>query len=104
MQKIIKETEELAFAYLKAFGFEEDEILPVVMKGRHDLETTLEKLQEALGRDNVSDQELDDILHSLKGLLFHMGNNDLAQQVDEIRHDTDREALEQKLKVLFFNG
>jgi hypothetical protein len=54
-----------------------------------------------LDQDYVSDQELDDILHSLKGLLFHMGNNILAQEVYEMRGDTERAALEQKLKGVF---
>ncbi len=74
----------------------------MVEKGRRDLEATLEKLRLTFEMTHVSDQELDDILHSLKGLLFHMGNNDLAQQVDEMRSDTDRDALERKLKSLFF--
>jgi hypothetical protein len=40
MQKIIDETEEMAYHYLKAFGFDEEEILPVVAKGKRDLENT----------------------------------------------------------------
>jgi len=99
MQKIIDETKERAYQYLKEFGFEENEIVPVVSKGIFELTTTLEKLRTLLVPCHEYDLELlDDLLHALKGLLFQLGNHLLAERIEELRVYDNTEILCEELK------
>jgi len=103
MQKIIDETEKAAYVYLKAFGFEENEIVPVVEKGLSDLENTLNKLRTLLASPEKENREkMDDILHALKGLLFQMGNHELAENIEALRGCEDRQKLYNSLNNLLF--
>ena len=85
MEKIISETEVLAFKYLKAFGFSDEQINPLVTQGKKDLRKELTKLQILLYADTISYSEISNTLHALKGLLFQMGNHDIAEKLTEER-------------------
>ena len=103
MQKILDETEKLAYTYLKAFGFEENEIAPVVAKGLVDLETILNKLKTVFSLPHeAKKEEVDNVLHALKGLLFHLGNHDLAEKIETLRSYDDMEKLYEVLNDLLF--
>ncbi len=92
MEKLISDTEVIAFEYLKAFGFSEEQINPLVAQGKKDLYGELTKLKTLLDADNISIEDINNVLHALKGLLFQLGNHDVADQLNEIRSHLDSEA------------
>ena len=86
MQKLLAETKEKAYIFLREFGFEEDELDPVVSKGLRDIEETLDYLKGLLNHDSVLQKDIDTVLHGLKGLLFHLGNHTVANKVEKLRY------------------
>jgi len=105
MNSIIEATKNKAYGYLRAFGFDEEEIEPVIQKGLRDLENTLVKLQVTVRSENTPDlQTLDDLLHGLKGLLFQLGNHELAKEVDAIRRYENPEELCMSVEKTLFTS
>ena len=86
MQKLLNETKEKAYLFLREFGFEEDELEPVITKGLHDLESAINHLSEVLEKEKPDNEELDGVLHGLKGLLFQLGNHDAANSAERLRY------------------
>jgi hypothetical protein len=105
MQNIIDETEKRAYIFLKEFGFNEDEVVPVVTKGIFELGNTLEKLRTLLVSCHEHDAEvLDDTLHALKGLLFQLGNHALAEKIEELRSNDDITEICKELNKKLFQA
>ena len=102
MYKIISETEVMATAYLKAYGFEDEQISSLITQAKKDLKKTLKQLHEVVYAETLSMIDINNALHALKGLLFHMGNHTLANELDEIRSTFESEKILQKLKFLLF--
>ncbi len=103
MNKIIDETEVVAYEYLKAFGFSDEQIAPLILQAKKDLIKTLNQLEIALNSDEVSVEEVNNGLHALKGLLFHLGNHALADQLNEVRTHLESESDFKKISQLLFN-
>ena len=102
MKNIIKETEAIAYGYLKEFGFKDEQITPLVTMGKRDLNKELSKLKDLLADDVVVIDDVNNVLHALKGLLFQLGNHTLADQLNEIRSQLDSKvALKEISEVLF---
>ncbi len=89
MQKLLNETKEKAYLFLREFGFEEDELEPVINKGLIDLENAIHHLSEVVEKENPKDEEVDGVLHGLKGLLFQLGNHDAANKAERLRYTDD---------------
>jgi len=89
MQKLLNETKEKAYLFLREFGFEEDELEPVINKGLIDLENEINHLSEVLQKEDPDNEELDGVLHGLKGLLFQLGNHDEANKAERLRYTYD---------------
>lgn len=89
MNKVIVDTEQIAFKYLKEFGFVDEQILSLVEQGKKDLIKEMTNLREILSHDNVSYEAVNNSLHALKGLLFQIGNHKLAEKLVEIRSNLD---------------
>ncbi len=100
MEKIISETEVIAFDYLKAFGFSDEQITPLVIQGKKDLHKELTKLKTLLQADAISLDDINDVLHALKGLLFQMGNHDVADQLNEVRSHLESETTLKEIALL----
>ena len=103
MQRIIRETEEIAYRYLGEFGFSKDEISPLVSTGKKDLEANLIKLKALINSGQICTDEINNTLHALKGLFFHLGNTEVAKELNEIRSDLDNKASIEKIKHLLFS-
>ena len=97
MQKILNQTEILAFDYLKKFGFENNEIEPLIHKGEIELENELNKLNCLMNGKVVSLENLNNLLHAIKGLLSHLGHIELVQKLDNIR---TYDNVDKKIKAL----
>jgi len=91
MEKIISETEMIAFGYLKAFGFSDEHVNSLVDQGKKDLHKSLTELRTLLDDVVVSLDDINNVLHALKGLLFQLGNHDVADQLNEIRSHLESE-------------
>ena len=103
MKNIISETEVIAYDYFKAFGFSEEQINSLITQGKKDLHKELTKLETLLIHvDTVSLDDINNVLHALKGLIFQMGNHDLAEKLNEIRSNDDREVTLKELSGLLF--
>ena len=85
MAEWIEKTQEMAFDYLIGFGFEEAQVLPLLEQSRKDLEKEYAKFLSLIEIRPCSVEELNNVLHALKGLLFHLGNHSLAEKLDEMR-------------------
>jgi len=103
MKNIIHETEHLAYAYLKGFGFEDEQITPLVELGKKNLSEALSNLKKLLDKDTYSIKELDDALHALKGLLLQLGNTQLAQELNAIRLELNNPKTVTSIEALLFN-
>ena len=100
MEKIISETEVIAFDYLKAFGFVDEQVNTLILQGKKDLRKELTKLQTLIHSDVASLDDINNVLHALKGLLFQLGNHNVANQLTEIRSHLDSEATLKKIALL----
>ena len=102
MKKIISETEVIAYDHLKAFGFAEEQVIPLVYRAKKDLQENLTKLEILLYEDTISIDDINNVLHALKGLLFNLGNHELAEKLNEIRsHFESKASLEEISQLLF---
>ena len=104
MKNIITSTEVIAYGYFKDFGFNEDQINSLITQGKKDLHKELTKLETLLiHSDTMSVDDINNSLHALKGLLFQMGNHDLAEKLNEIRSKDEREVILKELPALLFD-
>jgi hypothetical protein len=92
MQKIIDKTEKIAIEYLTGMGFGEEQVVPLINQAKKDLETEFARLESIQNSPSPEAEALDRSLHALKGLLFNLGNHDLAKKLEAIRaeHDVTR--------------
>jgi len=103
MKNIILETEQLAYEYLKGFGFSDEQITPLVTLGIKNLSESLEKLKKLLNEEGYSLKDLDNILHAIKGLLLQLGHTQLAQKLNAIRLDLNSPNTVISINELLFN-
>lgn len=103
MKNIISETEVIAYDYLKDFGFNEEQISSLIVQGRKDLHKELTKLETLLDTDSVSLDDINNVLHALKGLLFQLGNHDVAEKLNEIRSHHESEVILKEISELLFD-
>jgi len=103
MGKIIRETEVIAYDHLKAFGFEDEQIKPLIDQAKKDLQENLTKLEMLLHEDTISIDDINNVLHALKGLLFNLGNHELADKLNEIKSHLESEAALEEISQLLFD-
>jgi len=99
MNQIIDRTIQIAHDYLGAFGFEDDKIDSTVAKGIAELELYRDKLRELINKEFDFDI-LDRVLHTIKGILFQLGNNDDGRSIDQLRDEVNAENYKIKIEDL----
>ena len=93
MQNIISKTERIAVEYLTGLGFSREQVTPLLDQARKDMEEEFGRL-EMLRHAPVPDSEaLDRSLHAIKGLLFNLGNHELAEKLEALRHEEDLQRM-----------
>ena len=102
MYKIINDTEAIAYKHLQAFGFSEEQVTPLVTQAKKDMENELTKLKTLIEDDTVSIEALNNVLHALKGLMFQVGNSEIAEQINEIRSHLDSQKTIEEIRDLLF--
>ncbi len=101
MEKLISQTEEIAFKHLKAFGFQDEQIDQLIIQGKKDLRKELIKLEILLQEDEISYNDINNVLHALKGLLFQLGNHEAAERLIEIRSHLNNEETLKDITLLY---
>lgn len=99
MEKVINETVEIARKHFEMFGFEEEQIVPLLASGKRDLEKELKKLQNVLEDELKNIDTINLSLHALKGLFLTMGNNIVADKLIELRQESDDTLNINEIKV-----
>jgi hypothetical protein len=97
MKQIVNRTKDIAYDYLGAFGFESDKIDATVSKGLTELESAFERLGD-LADESFDFDTIDNALHTLKGILFQLGNGEDGHLVDSLRGEIT--ASNHKEKIL----
>ena len=100
MKKIISQTEVIAFDYLKAFGFADEQINTLIGQGKRDLHKELTRLQTLIHAETIFYKDINNVLHALKGLLFQLGNHEVADQLNEIKSHLDAEVSLKEIVLL----
>ena len=100
MEKLINETEILAFDYLKVFGFHDEQIAQLIIQGKKDLHRELTKLKTLLHANTKSYIDINNVLHALKGLLFQLGNHTVADKLNEIKSQSERDTKLKEIALL----
>ncbi len=98
MKRIIEKTENIARTYLAGFGFAEAQIDPLITQAKIDMLREFERLDILMHSEQIDWQALDRTLHALKGLLFNLGNHDLAEKLESLREEEGMETTIQKLR------
>jgi hypothetical protein len=102
MKHLINETLREADAYLKNFGFTEEQIAPLLVQGEKDLRLQLERTKDILSEEPLDYIAVDQAFHALKGLLFSLGNYAVAEKLMEIRETDDEQKDIQAVMTLLF--
>lgn len=100
MEQLINETVETARQHFKGFGFEDEQIEPLLAAGERDLRKELDKLRQLLEQDTVNIESVNLSLHGLKGLLLNMGNTTVADKLVELRQEKDEHILSELKSLL----
>lgn len=100
MQNLINETMEMASEHFKNFGFEEEQIVPLLESGKRDLTKELNNLQELLRKEVIEIHTINLSLHALKGLFLTMGNATVGEKLSEIRNESDEKRIINEIKLL----
>lgn len=90
----------MARKHFKGFGFEDDQIEPLLAAGERDLRKELDKLRQLLEEENINIDSINLSLHGLKGLLLNMGNTAVADKLVELRQEKDEYILEELKSLL----
>jgi hypothetical protein len=100
MEKIINETEILAFDYFKAFGFDDTQISQLIIQGKKDLHKELTKLKILLHANTISYTDINNVLHALKGLLFQLGNHAVVDKLNEVKSQNESDTKLKEIALL----
>jgi hypothetical protein len=100
MEKIINETMIIAHQHFKQFGFENEQIVPLLESGKRDLTKELTKLQNLLKEEVKEIDQINLSTHALKGLFLTMGNVTVADKLIDIRNDSETAHMITEIKVL----
>lgn len=101
MDDLIAETETIAKQYFLHLGFDKASIDNLLRIAKRDLREELEKLKNLLDAPHPDIQQINHVLHALKGLFFQVGHHAIAEKISEIRSDIHKDASIQKIRTLF---
>ena len=102
MYKLIEQTESIGYDYLTGFGFDEESVMKLLQQARKDLLSEMTKLENLLDAEDIVFEEVNNVLHALKGLLYQVGNHEVAEQINEIRsHLASQDTLDEIKSLLF---
>ncbi len=104
MKNIINETEIIAQKHLSSFGFNEEQVSTLIVQGKKDLHKELAKLEVFLNVDTDFLEDINNVLHALKGLFSQLGNHEIAEQLNEIRESDIKQVRIKKISKLFFDN
>ncbi len=102
MTKIIEKTMEHAAVYLESFGFSKEQVAPLLVQAKNDLTKELEKAEMILNTAPIDHEAVNNVLHALKGLLYSLGNEEMAKKIEALREEDDTSRDVEEIKALLF--
>jgi len=102
MTHLIDDTLKIANTYLQDFGFTQEQVEPLLVQAKKDLTRELEKSREIFNAEVVDHEAVNSVLHALKGLLFSLGNNTLAEKIEALRTEDAKSQDVSEIKALLF--
>ena len=100
MKNLINETMEIASQHFKNFGFEDEQIEPLLASGKRDLTKELNKLQELLQKEIIEIDKINLSVHAMKGLFLTMGNLSVGEKLSEIHNKSEDTRIINEIKKL----
>ncbi len=100
MKRIIEKTETMAREYLTGFGFGEAQIEPLIAQAKNDLSREFVRLETLMESESADWEAFDKSLHALQGLLFNLGNHDLAERLETLREEEGVDTVVEKLRSI----
>ena len=94
MKTVIAEIEKTALEYFGQYGFSDEEIARLITLGKKDLTTNLTQLESLLQQETIPVEEVNHVLHALKGLIYQLGHHALADKINESRTHLDHDTLD----------
>lgn len=88
MKNLISETMEIASKHFKNFGFEDEQIIPLLESGERDLTKELNNLQALLRKEVIEIHAINLSVHALKGLFLTMGNVEVGNVLNELHKES----------------
>ena len=102
MTPLIDQTLRVANTYLQDFGFTQEQVQPLLVQAKKDLIKELEKSKEIFNEQPVDPEAVNSVLHALKGLLFSLGNKDVAERLEALRTEDAQSQDVSEIKALLF--
>jgi len=99
MNQIIHRTEMISCDYFASFGFERDQVDATVSKGLNELENSFEELRKS-AEGAYDFDSVDRALHTIKGLLFQLGNEEDGERVETLRREISAGNYREKISEL----
>ena len=98
MMLITEKTKKIAHEYLKGFGFDDDKVEITVSKGIDELDKIFAQLKNEINQKDIDTEEVDNILHSIKGVLFQLGNAEDGAFIDQLRSELNDSNIIEKIE------
>jgi len=103
MIHLIDQTLVIANKYLQEFGFSEEQVQGLLVQAERDLTKELIRAQAVFEAEPVEHEAVNSVLHALKGLLFSLGNREMAEKIEALREEDAQSQDISEIKMLLFS-
>jgi hypothetical protein len=103
MTYLIDQTLVIANKYLQDFGFSEEQVQGLLVQAERDLTKELIRAQDVFEAEPVDHEAVNSVLHAIKGLLFSLGNREMAEKIEALREEDAQSQDILEIKMLLFN-
>jgi hypothetical protein len=100
MKQLIEETLATAKERFLSFGFTQSQVESLLLSAQSDLTKVLVQLETLINETPDQREEISRSLHSLKGLLYNMGNNQVADLIVELKSHPDKGDIISQIKKI----
>jgi len=104
MTHLIDHTLIVAYHYLLDFGFSEDQVDDLLVQAKRDLNKEFERARVIFSTEPVDYEGVNNVLHALKGLLFSLGNSEMAEKIEALREEDAKTQDIKEIKQLLFGS
>ncbi len=103
IEDTINRVEKISKEYFTELGFEKEAVEHLVDRLKIDLKKEIIDIKHLCNKD-ISDEELRDALHTIKGTLAQAGDNRLSDEIDKIYQDFYSKNIKDRIKTILRIG